>query len=159
VTSRHHRRRGAAHARHPAAWVREIRALRADAGGVMTLQVVRPETMSPLGLAARRRDPVALATLGVLSRWDASIQGAPEPPLCLCCEFSFSGRAVPGAFMVTLPARDDPALGLVSPICRGCAAGTDAEIFKTGVARLRASLWPDLRPLSSAYMPATAGTA
>jgi hypothetical protein len=152
-------RRGAARARHSDAWAREIRAIHADAGGVMMLVLVRPETMAPLGLAARRRDPVARAVLGILRRWETSVQGAPEPPLCLCCEFSFSGRAVPAAFMVTLPARHDPALGLVSPICRGCAAGTDAEIFKAGVARLRASLWPDLRPLSSAYMPATAGTA
>jgi hypothetical protein len=131
----------------------------ANARGLMNLFLDRPETMAAFRLAAGSGDPVALAMLGVVRRWKASIRGALEPPSCLCCDFSFSGATVPAAFMITLPARDDPALGLVSPICRECAGGSDSELFKTGVARLRASVWPNLRPLSAGHMSAGAGAA
>lgn len=107
-------------------WERDIRALHAEAGGVMRLMLVTTAD--------------ALRLIGAAALGDAS--------LCLTCDRMLGGDTP--LIALVIPARDDASRCLAVGLCPACTARhrDRSEAAAAIGAALRQMLWPDLRPIA-----------
>jgi hypothetical protein len=130
-----------------AQWVRDMKALHQDGGSVFSIEILYPHS-HPTLLGAR-----------AIVNWGRAVEsGALDRPLCLDCDVEFGGDIVPHAFMLLVPARSDPSITSITPICSACATQTEAELYEIAIRRIR-RMWPGARRLPQEHMHAHAGWA
>jgi len=120
--------------------------LTAEAAGVMELVVIRPVDALDVIDAAMAGDGDALRVLGAIRQAAEGIDRAPRhrPLLCASCPRPLRNAAF--AFVVILPARDNPVQALGLAVCTRCATEPDA-IRQKAIGSLR-NIWPKLRPIT-----------
>jgi len=77
---------------------------------------------------------------------------------CIVCGAVFGRDGQPQAFLVLAPYGRPATEGLVSGVCRSCAAQSDAALYEAARRQL-AMVWPDLRQLSAAHLQGPGGRA
>lgn len=130
-------------------WERDIRALHAEAGGVMRLMLVTTADALRLIGAAALGDAAALSYLRALDRFRRRIASAAgDASLCLTCDRMLGGGT--SLIALVIPAHDDASRCLAVGLCAACAARyrDRSEAAAAIGAALRMLLWPDLRPIA-----------
>jgi hypothetical protein len=132
----------------PHNWEAGIRALHAEAGGVLSLMLVTAADAVALIAAAEAGDGRALAYLRVLNTFRLRIEGATDDaPLCLTCDRRL-GVDTPLSALV-IPACDDASQCLAVGLCVTCAARhRDSAAAVTAIIGVLRVLWPGLRPIA-----------
>ena len=128
-------------------WARGVLKFHQTAGGVFGGEIIRPAD-----LVSTRLELAAPLLLG----WYQQALTCPSGPLCLCCDAVLRPPAAPGAFLRVGGAVSPTWLGLVTGICKSCAARSDDELLRCGVEHLR-KVWPDLRTVSFANLHSEGG--
>ena len=123
-----------------------IQQVHAEAGGLLTLQVVQCGDMPALILDALAGSGEAVQTLRLTRETLANIEAAPrrKPALCGSCPRALRGRQF--AIIIARPACDDPTQGIAMAVCARCGPDHGAIQAKAAVALAR--IWPDVRPIS-----------
>jgi len=117
-----------------------------EAGGMLTLQVIRRADMPTLMLDALAGSDEAVQLLRLVRETVAGIRAAPRwrPMLCGCCPQALRGGRY--ALVLAKPARDDATQGIALAICSRCGPTYGAIQAAAAVALRR--IWPDLRPIT-----------
>ena len=136
-------------------WAAEMKAVQSEAGGLMSLHVIRPEDTHALLLRIIQGDPEAEQISGAL--WDTlkRIKGAPRHTPMLCASCPRPVRRDNFAVVLATPEVANPERCLGLAICSRCATTPDA-IRDKAVQALR-RIWPDARPVT--IHPTQAGRA
>lgn len=123
----------------------DMKAFLAEAGGVVSANIISPAEFPALVFASAAGDPGAITVLQALTEAVTSIGKASStkrPALCLCCPSAI--RSVAGISMVVLvPERDRPTMSIVSPLCLKC--GEDDDVEARALAAYREHFWPSAR--------------
>jgi hypothetical protein len=124
-------------------WRNGIEAVQREAGGVLSLAIIRARDMPALLAAAMLGNAEAALLAQCVYSTLRGFRRAPRnrPMLCACCP-----RPVPTtafALVVADPGTEGKTLGLTLAICEHCAT-TDDGIQAKAVAALQ-TIWPQLR--------------
>ena len=116
-----------------------------EAGGLLTMLVVRPTDLPGLVLDALGGSDAAAQLLRQALDTTAAIEAAPRrrPMLCARCPRGLRGRQY--AIVVVHPACDAPSTGLALAVCPKC--GPDLAAIRVAAHVALQRVWPDLRPV------------
>ena len=144
--NRQHRRKTEHGNRQPPTLDDGIRAMHAECGGALIVQVIRPPEALALVAQACSGDAQADAVLDAFMQVLRRVEAAPkhEPALCVACSRPPVGNAFNVA--VAIPMRDVPGHALGFIVCEPCGI-TTAAIRGHAIAACR-EIWPDLRQVT-----------
>lgn len=123
-----------------------VKAISAEASGVMKLAIVTPAGAVAFLAAALGGDADAARVFRAITRAQRDIKKAERrtPMLCASCPRALRKNAY--TFCVTLPCCDDPSQALAMAVCNRC--GTEAEVVETTAMSALRRIWPDARPFT-----------
>lgn len=125
-------------------WADDMRALHANAGGLLELHVLRAFELPAVYYRFACGDQEAGALIAAARHTLKQIKCAPvkRRMLCACCPRPLLPRT-PFAIVVATPHRRDPASALSLAVCERCAIEPD-EIRAKAMSALK-RIWPDGR--------------
>ena len=120
-----------------------IQQVSAEAGGVLSVQIIRQCDVPALILDALTGSADAAQILRMVNDTVGRIQAAPrrKPALCGTCSRAVVGTAY--SIVLARPDRDAPTQALATAICSACGPTYDAIHAKAIIALGR--VWPDIR--------------
>ena len=123
-----------------------IQQFQAEAGGLLTVQVIQHRDIAPLILEMLSGSADASQVLRMVNDAARHIQAAPrsKPALCGSCPRKVLGT--PFSIILVRPACDDPSQALALAICPKCGPSFDAIQAKATVALER--IWPNVRSVT-----------
>ena len=124
------RRAAAAERKLQQQWARGVTRFHEQALGAFTVEVIRPAQL----LTTRPELAVPL-TFG----WYAQALAHPVAPLCLDCDTELRPPTAPGAWLLVSGAVEATGSGLITGVCKACAARDDAELLRIGLEPRRVS--------------------
>jgi hypothetical protein len=127
---------------------------RDNGGGLMRINIHRPEQFDPIAFAlARLAGDVNAQALALAVEHLAEAARADNLPPCFTC----GGRVTFGAVLVLRAERDDPSMMMNGALCPDCSRLDDEEIFARAEEVLR-HFWPDARTIDPAAVSAPGRT-
>jgi hypothetical protein len=130
-------------------WARGVRQFHEQALGAFAVEIVRP-----MHLLTTRTDLAVPLLLG----WYVQAREHPLGVLCMLCDADLTPPTAPGAWLIVSGAVGGAGEGLITGICKNCAAHADDDLLGKGIDYLR-QLWPDLREGSAAALHREGGRA
>jgi len=118
--------------------------LNRESGGLLRLEIIRPEDIFGLSCAVFSGDGAALARLVAAQESGDRIRrhARKKPVVCLCCPRSIRDpRAV---LALLFPASDAASVAVASALCDRCSAA-DQETLMACAAAAYEKVWPGLR--------------
>lgn len=115
-----------------------------ESGGLLSLEILRPEQLLSLSYAVFSGDAGALKRLQAAFDSSARIKrlARKNPVVCLCCPGSV--RDPDAVLALLIAAVDSPTVAIASAICAKCAAQPEVQMTaRASAAYIRA--WPGLR--------------
>jgi hypothetical protein len=127
--------------------------LNRESGGLLRLEIIRPEDIFGLSCAVFSGNGGALARLTAALESGERIrrEARKKPVVCLCCP-----RAIrdPRAVLALLfPASDAASVAVASALCDRCSAA-DQEVLMARAAAAYQQVWPGLRCVGPVTHPA-----
>ncbi len=131
---------------HPATLVQAVQALQAEAGGLLSLHVIRQDDGPRLIAGALSGNHEAAQVMLQVSDLLQRISDAPASSSmqCGCCGSNL--QAGQFAIAIATPNILDPSAGLGMAICRHC--GTSLGAIKAAALTALRCIWPDLRSIT-----------
>jgi len=126
-------------------------ALRREAGGLLSVALIRDAYGPDLILAALAGDPTAAQIVGLIAGFSAE----EDDPLCACCPAELRAVDEIGGFVIATAAIATPSVAIVSALCSSCATRPDREI----VTILAANMGLRARSIDPAHLHPAAGRA
>lgn len=126
--------------------------LNRESGGLLRLEIIRPEDISGLSCAVFSGKGSALARLTAALESGDRIrrQARKNPVICLCCPRSIRDpRAV---LALLFPASDAASVAVASALCDRCSAADQEALIVRAAAAYRA-IWPGLRCVGAVTHP------
>jgi hypothetical protein len=129
------------------AWVDGIRAVSAEAAGLLNVTIVDSETCGEILADAMMGDERAVALFNASLEARRRVANVPRrrPALCVACPRAVKRVTRATIFGVALPATARPEAVIGFVFCARCAADRGTLLAKAEIG-LR-GVWPDLRPL------------
>ena len=123
-----------------------IQQVHAEAGGMLTLQVIQRADMSALVLDALAGSDEAVQLLRLTRDTLTNIEAAPrrKPMLCGSCPRALRNGQY--SIIIARPACDDATQGIAMAVCGRC--GPDLAAIQAAAHVALKRIWPDLRPIT-----------
>lgn len=127
--------------------------LNRESGGLLRVEIIRPQDVFALACAVFSGDGRALARLTAVLESSERIRrmARESPALCLCCPRSI--RDPQATLAILAPENDAATVRICSAICAKCSDGTTDEVLARAAAAYQKT-WPGLRTVGPVTHPA-----
>jgi len=118
--------------------------LNRESGGLLRVEIIRPQDVFALSCAVFSGDGRALARLTAVLESSERIRrmARESPAICLCCPNSI--RDPQATLAILAPENDAATVTICSAICARCSTGSPSQVLERAAAAYQ-QVWPGLR--------------